>query len=74
MKDLPLPMLDNLLQVGGLWGVVAAGFTVDDAARVDLDFPSEEDGCTPDKQASVNLMMAFVILVYVSKSLTFQSC
>ncbi|CAN0363608.1 unnamed protein product [Ectocarpus sp. 6 AP-2014] len=50
--------------VGGWWGVVAAGFTVDNAARVDLGFPSEEDGCTPENQASVNLLMAMIILAY----------
>lgn len=61
-------MLDNSLQVGGWWGVVAAGFTVDNAARVDLGFPSEEDGCTPENQALVNLLMAIIILGYVSKN------
>ncbi|CAB1098583.1 unnamed protein product [Ectocarpus sp. CCAP 1310/34] len=56
--------------VGGLWGVVAAGLTVDNAARVDLGFPGQEDGCTPENQAWVNVLMAVIIFGYVSNNRT----
>lgn len=53
-------------QFGGLWGLVAAGFTVTSAARMDLGYPTEEDGCTWENQALANAFMAAIILGYVS--------
>lgn len=55
-----------LSQFGGLWGLVAAGFTVNNAARTDLGYPTEEDDCTWENQALANLAMAGIIFVYVS--------
>eukprot|EP00752_Nemacystus_decipiens_P004698 g4286.t1 len=49
---------------GGLWGLVAAGFTVVDSAREDLGYPDEEAGCTRQKQFLANFAMACIIFVY----------
>eukprot|EP00752_Nemacystus_decipiens_P008658 g7731.t1 len=49
---------------GGLWGLVAAGFTVTNGAREDLGYPKEEDGCFKETQAEANAAMAAIIFGY----------
>eukprot|EP00903_Cladosiphon_okamuranus_P011035 g10421.t1 len=49
---------------GGFWGLIAAGFTVNNAARVDLGYPTEDDDCTWENQARANFAMAGIIMLY----------
>ena len=65
-------MVDDAVAAGavhlvcGAWGLVAAGFTGVEAARLDAGYPPE-DVCGRGSQTLVNLLMAVVILIYVSQ-------
>lgn len=50
--------------VCGLWGLIAAGFTVVDSAREDVGYPSA-DTCSRIEQSLANLIMAAFILLWV---------
>ena len=51
--------------VCGAWGLVAAGFTGVEEARVDAGYPSEEL-CNRWSQSKANMIMVLVISGYVS--------
>eukprot|EP00903_Cladosiphon_okamuranus_P022740 g20932.t1 len=47
----------------GFWGLLAAGFTATEAARLDAGYPSM-DACSSSSQASANAAMAAIITIY----------
>ena len=51
--------------VAGAWGLVAAGFTGVEAARVEAGYQPEHV-CSRGSQTLVNLLMTVIIFVYVS--------
>ena len=53
--------------VCGAWGLIAAGFSGTEDARVDAGYPSE-DACSRGSQLKANLIMVPIIGVYVSEA------
>lgn len=70
-------MIDDAVSAGavhlvcGAWGLVAAGFTAMEDARVDAGYPPEEV-CGSDAQTLANLLMTGVIVVYVRPRVWFS--
>lgn len=66
-------MIDEAVSAGAVhlvasaWGLLAAGFTGVEAARVDADYPSE-GLCSRGAQTLVNRFTTAVIFFYVSRS------
>eukprot|EP00752_Nemacystus_decipiens_P005993 g5412.t1 len=55
--------------VCGLWGLIAAGFTATEDARLDAGYPSTDE-CSSVSQLSANAVLAGTILLYVAPSST----
>jgi len=52
--------------VGGAWGLLAAGFTSIETARVDAGYPSKEE-CSGQSQFVANLLATILICIYVRR-------